>query len=244
MQEYPVPRILGLTQKLEASLKKVNLWKHRAKVALCLDVSDSMNPLYDAGKIQRFAEKILALGCQFDDNGSIDIFLFAGNAQSVGSMNLENFHNFVNGARHRYNGRNGTMYGEAMKLIREFYFPSQKPWFYQWFHAPEQNPKPQCVDCPVYVMFVTDGATFDKPEAEQQLKWSSYQPIFWEFMAIGRGIFTFLEQLDNIGDRYLDNADFFNLDDPEHLSDEDLYDLLMTEYPQWVTLARQKNLLC
>ena len=46
-----------------------------------------------------------------------------------------------------------------------------------------------------------------------------------------------------MSDRYIDNADFFSLEDPESISDQQLYDLLMTEYPSWVKLAKTKQLL-
>lgn len=111
-------------------------------------------------------------------------------------------------------------------------------------------------------MFVTDGATSDDPQTEQYLKESSYEPIFWQFMAIGKsrkdvkgkGIlgwlgqakasdFTFLERLDEMSDRYVDNCDFFSLEYPENIADQALYDLLMTEYPNWVKLAKINNLL-
>jgi len=98
---------------------------------------------------------------------------------------------------------------------------------------------------------------------------SSYEPLFWQFMAIGTssrsvdapapsggggffsrkasagggGEFRFLEELDDMGGRYLDNADFFAVQDPANLSDDQLYDLLTTEYPQWVAQARAKGLL-
>ena len=59
----------------------------------------------------------------------------------------------------------------------------------------------------------------------------------------GGGEFRFLEELDDMGGRYLDNADFFAVADPANLGDEQLYDLLTTEYPQWVAQARGKGLL-
>lgn len=111
-------------------------------------------------------------------------------------------------------------------------------------------------------MFVTDGATFDESETEQQMRWSSFEPIFWQFMAIGKSRkdvqgegffgwlaktfasdFTFLENLDDMSDRYLDNADFFSLEDPESVEDDRLYELLMNEYPGWVKLAKRQKLL-
>ncbi len=82
--EEKAPHIFNLAKKADISLKKANLTNHDAQVALCLDISGSMSSLYSSGKIQRLAEKILALGCRFDDNGSIDIFLFGVNPHNPG----------------------------------------------------------------------------------------------------------------------------------------------------------------
>ena len=251
--EQKAPHIFNLAKKADISLKKANLTNHKAKVALCLDISASMSSLYDSGKIQQFAEKILALGCRFDDDGSIDIFLFGANAHNAGQMTLDNFKNFIPNILKQYSLEGGTYYGKVMKTIRNFYFPDGRG---------ESRNSPVTSEQPVYVMFVTDGSTADESETQQQLKWSSYEPIFWQFMAIGKsrkdikgkGLsnrlarafasdFAFLEKLDEMSDRYVDNADFFSVADPETVADEELYDLLMSEYPNWVKLARTKNLL-
>jgi hypothetical protein len=251
--EQEAPQLINLAKKADISLQKANLRNHQAKVALCLDISGSMSFLYSSGKIQHLAEKILALGCQFDDNGSIDIFLFGEKAHQVGEMTLSNFPNFVLNMQQKYPLEGGTYYGKVMKAIRSFYFPKGKG---------ESRSTAFTSNQPVYVMFVTDGATADEKETEQQVKWSSFEPIFWQFMAIGKSRkdvkgegffgwlaqalasdFTFLENLDNMSDRYVDNADFFSVEDPESIADEQLYDLMMTEYPDWVKLARTKQLL-
>ncbi len=251
--EEKAPHIFNLVKKADISLKKANLTNHDAKVALCLDISASMYSLYSAGKIQRLAEKILALGCRFDDNASVDIFLFGINSYNSGEMTIDNFPNLIHDALKRYPLEGGTYYGRVMQEIRNFYFPDARD---------GSRYTPIIANKPVYVMFVTDGATADESGTKQQLKWSSYEPIFWQFMAIGKsqkdvkskGIggwfskavasdFSFLEQLDEMGDRYLDNADFFSVEDPENIADEQLYDLLTAEYPNWVLSARLKNLL-
>ncbi|MGK7904783.1 MAG: VWA domain-containing protein [Hormoscilla sp.] len=251
--EQQAPQILQLAKKATLAIKKANLTDHQAKVALCLDISASMGHLYKSGKIQRFAEKILALGCRFDDDGAIDIFLFGANAHSAGEMNVDNFANFIPKILKKYPLEGSTYYGKAMQGIRNFYFPDGKG---------EARKSPVASNIPVYVMFVTDGATFDEQITERQLKWSSYEPIFWQYMAIGKsrrdikkgglgGLvakafasnFTFLERLDEMRGRYLDNANFFSVEDPESISDDELYELLMSEYPTWVKLAQNKDLL-
>jgi len=241
--EQKAPTILSLAKKATVSLKKVGLENHNAKVALCLDISGSMSSLYSSGKMQEFAEKILALGCRFDDDGSIDLLLFGQNPHEAGELSIDNFNGFVNKTLKKYPLEGGTYYGKAIKLIRDFYAKDKKS------------------KLPTYVMFVTDGATFDKDFTRQQLIQASHEPVFWQFMAIGkskkdakskgRGFFaqlaasdfTFLEELDNMKGRYIDNANFFSVEDPAHISDDELYDLLMGEYPNWLKEAREKSLL-
>mgnify|MGYP003443787170 FL=1 len=63
-------------------------------------------------------------------------------------------------------------------------------------------------------------------------------------MGIGpTGAFEFLEKLDDLRGRYLDNADFFSVKSPQELSDEQLFARLMNEYPKWLAQAKQKQLL-
>lgn len=242
------PKIFDLSKKAKVSLEKAGLSSHQAKVALCLDISGSMSSLYRSGKIQEFAEKILALGSRFDDDGSIDIFLFGQDAHDVGEMSIDNFHGFISNMNRQYPLEGGTYYGKVMKSIRNHYFGQIS-----------SNGAPISKDIPVYVMFVTDGATIDEAETIKQITQSSFEPIFWQFMAIGksnkdvkaRGFFqrifntdfSFLEKLDHLTGRYIDNANFFSVEDPTSVTDEVLYDLLMEEYPVWVKEATSKGLI-
>lgn len=245
--EKEAPKLLDLSKKAKISLEKVGLQQHNAKVALCLDISGSMSQLYSSGKIQDFAERILALGTRFDDDGSIDIFLFGQRAHDAGELSISNFDGFVNRLIRQYPLEGSTYYAKAMELIRQHYFGSA-----------QARKQPLSQNIPIYVMFVTDGDTFDKAETTRHIQDSSYEPLFWQFMAIGeskkdakkgffksllQSDFTFLEQLDNLTGRYIDNADFFSVKDPAAISDDELYDLLMQEYPEWVKTARTKGLI-
>ncbi|MDD1443725.1 VWA domain-containing protein, partial [Dolichospermum sp. ST_sed3] len=249
--EKSAPQLVKLAKKADAILKKVNLSDHRAKVALCLDISGSMGNLYLKGKIQRFAEKVLALGCRFDDDGAIDVFLFGMLAHDVGEMTLDNFPNFINNIIDKYPLEGGTNYGKVIQQIRNHYFPDGRGM---------ERKTPFISDMPVYVMFLTDGATMDESDTRKQMIYASKEPIFWQFMGIGKSSknkgkgflsslvpsyneFAFLEKLDTMAGRYVDNANFFSVEDPETVSDEELYGFLMTEYPGWLKLAKEKKLL-
>lgn len=252
--ETAAPALLSLAKKAQVSLEKKQMGNHVARVALCLDISASMVGLYRSGKVQRFAEKILALGTRFDDDGEIDVFLFGARAHNAGSMGVDNFAGISERLLKEYGYEGGTEYGKALEAIRKHYFPDG--------HGGERA-APRRDKLPVYVMFLTDGQTTDKKKTIDQIRWASYEPIFWQFMGIGaskwdrtpslkkrgdgrrgpEGEFAFLEQLDNLDGRYVDNANFFSVEDPEAVGDEELYDLLMEEYPEWVKLASAKGLL-
>ena len=62
-------------------------------------------------------------------------------------------------------------------------------------------------------------------------------------MGIGGSSFRFLQELDTMGGRFLDNANFFSVADPTAIPESVLYERMMTEYPQWVTAARSKVLI-
>lgn len=246
--EQAAPQLVNLVKSAGVSLAKVGLAQHRARVCLVLDISGSMSTLYRKGLVQRFAERILALGCRFDDDGEIDVFLFGRNVHRGAPMGLDNWSGYVARMIERHPLEGDTRYGAAMEAVRRHYFPDA---------GGGARSQPYQAALPVYVMFVTDGTTSDKPLTERQLRWASREPIFWQFMGIGKGKkskakalagfadsdFPFLEKLDELDGRLIDNADFFAVASPDEHSDDQLYDLLMTEYPGWVKQAAQHGLL-
>jgi hypothetical protein len=246
--EREAPQLVSMVKSAGVSLAKVGLAQHRARVCLVLDISGSMGALYRKGLVQKFAERILALGCKFDDDGAIDVFLFGKHVHKGEPMGLSNWSSYVAGMIRQYPLEGDTRYGLAIETVRRHYFPDV---------GGGERKEPIKAELPVYVMFVTDGTTSDKPLTERQLRWASREPMFWQFMGIGKGKkskskslatfadsdFPFLEKLDELDGRFIDNADFFAVSSPDEHSDADLYDLLMTEYPGWVQLAKQKGLL-
>ena len=245
--EQEAPQLVSLVKTATVSLSKAGLATHRARVCLCLDISGSMSGLYKSGAVQRFAERILALGCRFDDDGAIDVFLFGAKVHNPEPMTLANCQSYIPEMIRNYPLEGDTRYGLAMQAIRAFYFSN----------LPTTGAdKIKTDETPVYVMFVTDGGTSDKPVTEHHLRESSHEPIFWQFMGIGKGRkskskflkvfadsnFPFLEKLDELSGRLMDNAGFFSVERPDEHSDEALFDLLMDEYPDWVKLARSHGM--
>jgi hypothetical protein len=256
-------QMVNLVKKAGISLEKKGLFEHRARVALCLDISGSMHRLYQEGKVQALCERVLGMAVQFDDDGACDVFTFGTGSYDEGPLDLHNYRGWIQDLLGRRKLEGGTNYKLAMQAVRRHYFPDA---------AGGARTSPLQEALPVYVIFVTDGQTTDQAGTKQQVIWSSYEPLFWQFMAIGQssrnvtaqgvppakkkkgglgarfasmmaGDFQFLEELDDMPGRLVDNADFFSVADPAELSDEQLYDLMMNEYPGWLQLARSQGLL-
>ena len=43
--------------------------------------------------------------------------------------------------------------------------------------------------------------------------------------------------------RVVDNCNFFALDDLHQISEQELYDRLLEEFPQWLTAAKAKQII-
>lgn len=226
------PKLLSLSKSAAVSLEKKGLGEHRAKVALCLDISGSMSSMYSSGLVQAFVEKILALGCRLDDDGSIDIFLFGEEGYQPTPITVNDFAGYVNRTIKKHPLEPDTKYGVAIEMVRRHYTN------YKY-----ERSEPFKADLPVYVMFLTDGQPSDKAAATRALKNASFEPIFWQFMGVGSANLSYLEKLDDLSGRYVDNADFFQVESLTQYTDEQLYEKLVNEYPQWLKAAKNKNML-
>jgi stress response protein SCP2/uncharacterized protein YegL len=230
------PKMLSLVKTAGISLQKRGLDEHTARVALCLDISASMHRLYKDGAVQRLVERVLALGLRFDDDGAVDVWLFGKEGHTSEPVTLANLDGYTATALRAHPLEGATYYGKAVHLLREYYFG-----------AAVRRTSPLAEKTPIYVNFITDGEPSDRAQAEEQIRDAAYEPIFWQFMGIGSK-FPFLEKLDDLSGRYVDNADFFAVSESELLGrnpipDDRLFERLMQEYPGWLATARSKGLL-
>lgn len=253
--------VLDLVKVAFPLLDKHGLNGHVARVGICLDVSLSMQGRYRSGEVQELVDRIAAMGVMFDDNAAFDLFAFHNEAFNVGEVDANNFEGCVDRII-KATGWGGTDYAAAMRCIREHYFGRSgvgnlTP------HAPDGEP-------PVYMLFITDGATNDEGRATAQIAAASYEPMFVQFVALGADYdpnnvptkktggfmgfgrreapsipraFSYLAALDDMGGRHMDNAGFFAVQSPHSLPDEDFFDRMMGEYPAFLQQAAVQAML-
>lgn len=241
------PSLLSLAKSASESVLDAGLDGQVAKVALVLDYSMSMYNIYESGAMQRLTEKVLALATQLDDDGAIDFFVFDSSAAYLGEVNIKDFKGSVDRlTRNRSMG--STNYAQAFYTVRDHFGFAQpepaepKKGLFKSFRKVQPQPEAAPASEPVFAIFLTDGEPNSQNAAVSALTEVSTAPIFWKFISVGRNI-PFLQKLDDLTDRFMDNADYQPVKDVDKVSDSELFKLLLVEYPEWLAEARSKGII-
>ncbi len=217
--------------------KKKGIENQKAQVVVCMDISGSMSSLYRSGFVQRVLERLVPVAMQFDDNGEMELYLF----QSVcdkhpNNITLKNVDGLVNREIMGKYAFGGTNYSPPIEMIKDDYVGRSSS--FSFFNKPLKK-----LEIPVYVIFITDGENSDRSATEKILKEISNYGVFFQFVGIGPDSFSFLKKLDDLSGRFIDNANFFQVLNLDTMSDLSLYDKLLGEFPEWLKLAKSKNLI-
>lgn len=201
--------------------KKMSTQKSR--VALVLDYSGSMSDRYESGAVQELVERIIPVALQFDDDGELDMWFFSNSFKRFEPVTIKNFDGYIDKAMKKlYYG--GTNYAPVLEDIKKKYV----------------DEKPSKI--PTYVIFVTDGDCFDHEYTRDIIKELSNYNIFIQFIGIDSGS-SFLRELDNMSGRFIDNANYIDIPKVSELTDEQLYNKLLNEYPKYLQEAKNKGLI-
>ena len=206
----------------KVSLAKPALNNLTSRVAIVLDYSMSMDRLYKDGTVQGILETALPIAMQFDDNGKLEVWIFEDRFNRLPDMDIDNFYGYVQREiiDKRYS-MGGTNYAPVIRDIINKY----------------RDEEP--MNIPSYVIFITDGDNWDKDETTKVIREASHLPIFWQFIGVGSASMSYLENLDDMDGRYVDNADFFQV----AKADQVTYDKMLDEYPVWVSDSKVKEML-
>ena len=222
------PKLISLVKPLKVELEKRNLQNIVARVALVLDKSGSMDDSYEDGTVQEIVNKILPIAVQFDDNGDLDFWIYADEAERRPSVNMQNYETAVS----------STQKGFFKSIFSSFGIGNNEPVVMKEVIDEYKNS-----DLPAYIIFITDGGIYKTEEIKRLLIEASKLPIFWQFVGVRGSNYGILEHLDTMESRYIDNANFFALDDFKSVSNSELYSRLLNEFPTWLKEIKTKNII-
>ncbi|MEU6352762.1 VWA domain-containing protein [Streptomyces sp. NPDC047072] len=229
--EETAPALVSLYKTAGASLSAHGLEGERAAVYLVVDYSGSMKPYYRDGTVQALADRVLGLSAHLDDDGRVPVVFFSTDIDAETDIELADHEGRIDRIVAGLGHMGKTSYHLAMDAVIDHYLDSG-------------------TTAPALVVFQTDGGPINKPAAERYLCKAARLPLFWQFVGFGdpdSKQFDFLRKLDELAvpeRRAVDNAGFFHAgSDPRTVSDAELYDRLVGEFPKWLVSARAAGIL-
>ncbi|MET9253677.1 VWA domain-containing protein [Streptomyces sp. NPDC003717] len=254
------PRLVKGEERLPVEMRKrlslrkeqvaVSLHKHgasgiTARVVLVLDASGSMVDLYAHGVVADVVERMAAVAAQLDDDGEMQAWTFASNPARLPDLVLGELPEWL-----RLHVRAGeiSLFRRGRKKGLE---PSQVDMREVGVQNEEQKViaevrafvRDHPVPVPTLVLFFSDGGVYRDADIERELRAAVEEPVFWQFVGVGRAKYGVLERFDTLPGRRVDNVGFFAVDDISTVPDPELYDRLLSEFPSWIAAAGRAGIL-
>ncbi|MFI7393937.1 VWA domain-containing protein [Streptomyces tendae] len=245
---------LPVDMRKRLSLRKeqvaVSLSKHgaagvTARVVLVLDASGSMSLLYSKGVVADVVERMAAVAAQLDDDGEMQAWTFASNPARLPDLRLGELpewlrlHVRVGEISLFRRGRKKGLHPEQVDMRAVGIQNEEQKVIAEVRAFVRENPAP----VPTLVLFFSDGGVYRNAEIERELREAVEEPVFWQFVGLGRANYGVLERFDTLPGRRVDNVGFFAVDDIGTVPDPELYDRLLSEFPSWITAAGRAGIL-
>lgn len=232
-------------EQVAVSLRKHGAAGVTARVILVLDASGSMSFLYSKGIVSDVVERMAAVAAQLDDDGEMQAWTFASNPARLPDLRLGELPEWL---------RLHVRVGEV-GLFRRGRKKGLKPGQVDMRDVGIQNEEQKVIaevrafvrnnpaSAPTLVLFFSDGGVYRNKEIERELREAVEEPVFWQFVGLGKANYGVLERFDTLPGRRVDNVGFFAVDDIATVPDPELYDRLLSEFPLWITAARNAGVL-
>lgn len=197
----------------------------RARVVLVLDKTGSMRRLYSAGTVRRVVERMIPIAIQLDDDGRIEPYLYAADYARLPDITVDRTDAWSAEYLHLRGRHGGIDYAEIGGSNNEL------PVMREIIASLNRHRQP------TLVLFFTDGGFREKAKITALMREASALPAFWQFIGLGHADYGLLHTLDTMTGRRVDNAGFFSVDDIDTVTDADLYNRLLGEFPDWLSAA-------
>ncbi|MCP2315130.1 Stress response protein SCP2 [Nocardia amikacinitolerans] len=208
------PALLPVATEASRALVGAGIGTRRAAVYLVLDHSYDMRDLYESFTVQAFAERILALSVNLDDDGTVPVVFSGRREPFVEDLSLENYRCRI-GQLHTQVDWGWSQVDEAMRCVINHYQESG------------------AVDPALVVVQVGDEPD-DKSAVRTLLQNSATLGVFWIFVGFGRGKMAFYKNLNSSNTATFSNVAFYNVGkNPGAVPGEQFYTELVRGFSTW-----------
>ncbi len=240
--ETATASLVSLMKRAQAD--GVDLGEVSAACVLVMDHSGSMRKLYKNGHVQDIAERVLALSLTgLDDDGDIQVVFFDHKPFPAETVNAGNYAGFV-GRWDQGRHYGTTNYADTIATVLGDVPSGGAPARgLSRFFKKTAISGPAAM--PTLVFFVTDGApdSGTKQRVKQLLVDAADKPVFWQFIGVNGFKPTFLEELDEMPGRVVDNVGLTAFDG-ESATDEAWFGEVLREFvTSWLPAARAAGIV-
>lgn len=213
--ERVAPGLLSPARQAGKALVDRDIANRRAAVYLILDHDWHMEELYESFAVQAFAERVLALSANLDDDGTVPVVFSSGREPFLEEIRLDN-----------YRGRIGQLHtqvdwgwGNVADAMR------RAVGHYQESGASD----------PAFIVTQVGDEPWDKAEVRSLLLNTASLGVFWLFVGFGRGKLAFYKNLNASASATFTNVAFYDASkNPGSVPDERFYAGLVDAFAAWL----------
>ncbi|MGW4757554.1 VWA domain-containing protein [Streptomyces chartreusis] len=213
--ERQAPGLLDPARQAGQVLVNRGISDRRAAVYLILDHDWHMEELYESFAVQAFAERVLALSANLDDDGTVPVVFSSGREPFLEEIRLDN-----------YRGRIGQLHtqvdwgwGNVADAMR------RAVGHYQESGAAD----------PAFIVTQVGDEPWDKAEVRSLLQNTASLGVFWLFVGFGRGKLAFYKNLNASASATFTNVAFYDASkNPGAVPGERFYTGLVDAFATWI----------
>lgn len=214
--EAQAPALLATTRQASQALARTGAADKRAAVYLILDHDWAMEELYESFAVQAFAERVLALSANLDDDGTVPVIFSSGNEPFMEEIRLDNYRGRIGQLHTQVDWGWGNV-GAAMRAAVT--------------HYQESGARD-----PAFVIVQVGDEPWDKSEFRSLLQNTGSLGVFWLFVGFGRGKLAFFKNLNASTSARFTNVAFYEASkNPGAVPDEKFYAGLVEAFGAWMS---------
>ncbi|MFD7630545.1 VWA domain-containing protein [Streptomyces sp. NPDC059851] len=213
--ERLAPGLLSPARQAGRILADRNVSDRRAAVYLILDHDWHMEELYESFAVQAFAERVLALSANLDDDGTVPVIFSSGEQPFLEEIRLDNYRRRIGQLHTQVDWGWGDV-AEAMRRAVGHYQESG------------------AAD-PAFIVTQVGDEPLDKAEVRSLLQNTASLGVFWLFVGFGRGKLAFYKNLNASASATFTNVAFYDATkNPGSVPDERFYAGLVEAFAAWL----------
>ncbi|WP_432164203.1 VWA domain-containing protein [Streptomyces tendae] len=213
--ERKAPGLLAPARQAGQALADRGITGRRAAVYLILDHDWHMEELYESFAVQAFAERVLALSANLDDDGTVPVIFSSGREPFLEEIRVDNYRGRIGQLHTQVDWGWGNV-ADAMRRAVSHYQESG-------------------ASDPAFVVTQVGDEPWDKAEVRSMLQNTASLGIFWLFVGFGRGKLAFYKNLNASASATFTNVAFYDASkNPGSVPGERFYTGLVDSFATWM----------